>query len=140
SIGAGVSDVFTCSIAVVDGLWLPASSEAVTTRPVLLRLARCPPGNAPVAGGVPMSTDHSPDACVVATQVASIVPLRSRSSPTVTRDPGSAVPRITGVVSCVSSGLVMTGAARSEEHTSELQSRENLVCRLLLEKKTTRSE
>src|SRR5690606_41233379 len=28
-------------------------------------------------------------------------------------------------------------AARSEEHTSELQSRENLVCRLLLEKKNT---
>src|SRR5690606_41991755 len=27
------------------------------------------------------------------------------------------------------------GLARSEEHTSELQSRENLVCRLLLEKK-----
>src|SRR5215475_15427436 len=26
-------------------------------------------------------------------------------------------------------------ATRSEEHTSELQSRENLVCRLLLEKK-----
>src|SRR5690606_22606336 len=28
-------------------------------------------------------------------------------------------------------------ALRSEEHTSELQSRENLVCRLLLEKKKT---
>src|SRR5690606_41990962 len=28
-----------------------------------------------------------------------------------------------------------TGLVRSEEHTSELQSRENLVCRLLLEKK-----
>src|SRR5690606_39809972 len=28
-------------------------------------------------------------------------------------------------------------ATRSEEHTSELQSRENLVCRLLLEKKNT---
>src|SRR5690606_40629269 len=27
------------------------------------------------------------------------------------------------------------GLERSEEHTSELQSRENLVCRLLLEKK-----
>src|SRR6266511_5492225 len=27
------------------------------------------------------------------------------------------------------------GRPRSEEHTSELQSRENLVCRLLLEKK-----
>src|SRR5690606_42143780 len=32
-------------------------------------------------------------------------------------------------------------AVRSEEHTSELQSRENLVCRLLLEKKKqTRSD
>src|SRR5690606_40618403 len=29
-------------------------------------------------------------------------------------------------------------AERSEEHTSELQSRENLVCRLLLEKKNRR--
>src|SRR3712207_8752685 len=28
------------------------------------------------------------------------------------------------------------GAVRSEEHTSELQSRQYLVCRLLLEKKT----
>src|SRR5690606_40886467 len=30
---------------------------------------------------------------------------------------------------------VRLGGLRSEEHTSELQSRENLVCRLLLEKK-----
>src|SRR2546430_8681450 len=29
----------------------------------------------------------------------------------------------------------LTGAVRSEEHTSELQSQSNLVCRLLLEKK-----
>src|SRR5256885_12807899 len=33
--------------------------------------------------------------------------------------------------------LVTTPAARSEEHTSELQSPCNLVCRLLLEKKKT---
>src|SRR5690606_18691388 len=32
--------------------------------------------------------------------------------------------------------LDVTPGERSEEHTSELQSRENLVCRLLLEKKT----
>src|SRR5690349_23613208 len=31
--------------------------------------------------------------------------------------------------------LVLGPAARSEEHTSELQSRRDLVCRLLLEKK-----
>src|SRR2546430_7551134 len=30
------------------------------------------------------------------------------------------------------------GRSRSEEHTSELQSQSNLVCRLLLEKKKTR--
>src|SRR5690606_41015547 len=37
-------------------------------------------------------------------------------------------------------GVKTRGAvvARSEEHTSELQSRENIVCRLLLEKKTNR--
>src|SRR2546426_4357487 len=42
------------------------------------------------------------------------------------------------------SGRVAEGAvpnqARSEEHTSELQSPCNLVCRLLLEKKKNRSE
>src|SRR2546430_9070701 len=33
--------------------------------------------------------------------------------------------------------VALDGAARSEEHTSELQSQSNLVCRLLLEKKKT---
>src|SRR5690606_41025548 len=32
-------------------------------------------------------------------------------------------------------GHILGDVLRSEEHTSELQSRENLVCRLLLEKK-----
>src|SRR5690606_39984133 len=32
-------------------------------------------------------------------------------------------------------GVLQPARPRSEEHTSELQSRENLVCRLLLEKK-----
>src|SRR5690606_41334493 len=40
---------------------------------------------------------------------------------------------------CIRCGNIMpsfvAGYKRSEEHTSELQSRENLVCRLLLEKK-----
>src|SRR3712207_8072842 len=36
-----------------------------------------------------------------------------------------------------SHALDATGRARSEEHTSELQSRQYLVCRLLLEKKKT---
>src|SRR5690606_40597674 len=33
--------------------------------------------------------------------------------------------------------VTVGGEGRSEEHTSELQSRENLVCRLLLEKNKT---
>src|SRR5690606_39469048 len=45
-------------------------------------------------------------------------------------------------IGCTSSGVIGggrgvegQGAVRSEEHTSELQSREKLVCRLLLDKK-----
>src|SRR2546430_10224376 len=34
---------------------------------------------------------------------------------------------------------LLLGADRSEEHTSELQSQSNLVCRLLLEKKKNRT-
>src|SRR2546421_5892017 len=36
------------------------------------------------------------------------------------------------------SALLMQNHGRSEEHTSELQSRSDLVCRLLLEKKKTK--
>src|SRR5207302_9701104 len=36
--------------------------------------------------------------------------------------------------------VVLTARPRSEEHTSELQSRENLVCRLLLEKKNKKKQ
>src|SRR5690606_40880746 len=54
---------------------------------------------------------------------------------------GSLIGNHTGDTACQGSGQV-TGRStqflhRSEEHTSELQSRENLVCRLLLEKKKT---
>src|SRR5438477_4785340 len=39
----------------------------------------------------------------------------------------------------VSERIRATGSARSEEHTSELLSHVNLVCRLLLEKKKSQS-
>src|SRR4051794_41236259 len=39
------------------------------------------------------------------------------------------------VVAIVASAAAIAAAARSEEHTSELQSPVHLVCRLLLEKK-----
>src|SRR5690606_41407454 len=40
----------------------------------------------------------------------------------------------------ISRSMRSCSISRSEEHTSELQSREKLVCRLLLEKKNTNQE
>src|SRR5256886_9344627 len=44
----------------------------------------------------------------------------------------------TGAIPLVAA-IAMAGQQRSEEHTSELQSQSNLVCRLLLEKKKKRT-
>src|SRR5690606_40887987 len=52
--------------------------------------------------------------------------------------PGDAARRLRyffGERDATTGDLVREFSSRSEEHTSELQSRENLVCRLLLEKK-----
>src|SRR2546430_12140294 len=51
--------------------------------------------------------------------------------------PGSATSGVTGLTAGTSVTLrwTITNGVRSEEHTSELQSQSNLVCRLLLEKK-----
>src|SRR5690606_40323413 len=43
--------------------------------------------------------------------------------------------RATALLGAVDQAVALGDDLRSEEHTSELQSRENLVCRLLLEKK-----
>src|SRR5256886_11409118 len=50
----------------------------------------------------------------------------------------AAIWAVVASTSCVFVSVIdctTTGAPRSEEHTSELQSQSNLVCRLLLEKK-----
>src|SRR2546430_10689074 len=47
---------------------------------------------------------------------------------------------LTGFESASPIPLVSPNAKRSEEHTSELQSQSNLVCRLLLEKKKPNPE
>src|SRR5690606_42155229 len=47
-------------------------------------------------------------------------------------------PTVHGWVMDIRTGELKDLHVRSEEHTSELQSRENLVCRLLLEKKKKR--
>src|SRR3712207_7706972 len=56
--------------------------------------------------------------------------------------PSSAVfrsPPLTPRISPTRLASALDGSRRSEEHTSELQSRQYLVCRLLLEKKNKRT-
>src|SRR5437868_13499082 len=51
------------------------------------------------------------------------------------RDPDNRYPVIGAMLTDLEHFLEGSGLGRSEEHTSELQSRFDLVCRLLLEKK-----
>src|SRR2546430_5833831 len=69
---------------------------------------------------------------------------------TLFRSPGARATRLPALAGSVASGSTLESEtvgdsfesgrlSRSEEHTSELQSQSNLVCRLLLEKKKTDS-
>src|SRR5215475_432593 len=91
--------------------------------------ARCPHGQVRKGGGAAPMPRYYPLA-------ASSLAIHSRIAV-------SAPPILTARLPCIrtprpcSSSQVQPNSkpTRSEEHTSELQSRENLVCRLLLEKK-----
>src|SRR5262245_63381698 len=54
-----------------------------------------------------------------------------------TATPATSVRRLAASIACWIAIAAATASARSEEHTSELQSLRHLVCRLLLEKKKT---
>src|SRR5947209_17895870 len=54
---------------------------------------------------------------------------------TLFRSPASEPFNSSSIRRCIVFSRAMRNSARSEEHTSELQSRQYLVCRLLLEKK-----
>src|SRR5688572_32695419 len=63
-----------------------------------------------------------------------------RSAPSSAATKRGSTPRLTATragrrIEGNRAGLEPPGTSRSEEHTSELQSQSNLVCRLLLEKK-----
>src|SRR5690606_23108597 len=71
------------------------------------------------------------------TQIPELESLRSLESLHATNSP---LQRLGVIVSLTAlEDLNIANTPRSEEHTSELQSRENLVCRLLLEKKNITS-
>src|SRR6516165_3353555 len=61
--------------------------------------------------------------------------MSARIESRVARSISAAVTSTPRVCACACNLPVMAAPARSEEHTSELQSQSNIVCRLLLEKK-----
>src|SRR5688572_32071131 len=71
---------------------------------------------------------------------------RSRAGSDLERDPRLVQPNVERGVFAKDTGVRVAGlelfleTLRSEEHTSELQSQSNLVCRLLLEKKKDGSQ
>src|SRR2546430_13184024 len=64
-------------------------------------------------------------------------PSSTRNSPSRTSSDSSCNARLAPPSNVFVRPRKVTDAMRSEEHTSELQSQSNLVCRLLLEKKKT---
>src|SRR5690606_40280641 len=86
--------------------------------------------NAPATSAIYTLSLH--DALPISTsRIITPTPPAKGHPPRLTQTPGCAA--LAGTVT--SRAPPPSAAGRSEEHTSELQSRENLVCRLLLEKK-----
>src|SRR2546426_5016618 len=92
-----------------------------------------------LAGAALLPTAAAAGRALVGSADGSVVLFQGDSITDAGRDRGVADPNSAGALG---SGYPLLAAAaalaRSEEHTSELQSPCNLVCRLLLEKKKTR--
>src|SRR5690606_40766849 len=115
------------------------SSAAVSRQEYAGRLAGV--GNSAVLIACTLGARGSRPAATASAKIASakpcqlVWPAATRCQVPPTAASSSARRSATAVTSAISAAGV-----RSEEHTSELQSRENLVCRLLLEKKKRRPE
>src|SRR5207302_10418150 len=75
------------------------------------------------------------DACTPSFNTAAGLAFEARSAGTRPESRAVTSDRPSAKATTRQSMVMATPVIRSEEHTSELQSRENLVCRLLLEKK-----
>src|SRR5690554_7529054 len=114
----------------------PASSSAMATTPSSsAQKIRCHTGDCSSPLEVSMSTTSDPESDEVTknsttSSVATVEVTAVSGSSSRNRNSATEVSAATASDSAVTPSI-----ARSEEHTSELQSRPHLVCRLLLEKK-----
>src|SRR5438132_8598091 len=102
------------------GTWFRTDASAAKTTVIVPAMKRN------ISEGPPLSSAHAP------AYGDTTPPMR----PTATAVP-MPVARMPVGYTCAASAYIVV---RSEEHTSELQSHSDLVCRLLLEKKKARSE
>src|SRR5690606_40493686 len=111
----------------------PSTAAALTASPIPLPEN---PNRVPVPrlpGPCVTTTTSAPSTCLAAS--------RPECTLTASRSPPNACPQVSSPANVSDRSLSVrenhagnaASAARSEEHTSELQSREKLVCRLLLE-------
>src|SRR5690554_6954177 len=84
-----------------------------------------------------LALSQAPPALAIKIARAKPLVMVPKSRPAIPGTPNT-TPTTTGINSANKEGVIISRCAplvRSEEHTSELQSRPHLVCRLLLEKK-----
>src|SRR3712207_8111703 len=70
-----------------------------------------------------------------AAQRTGVLAQASREVSDTSRQAAESLAELRSAIGDISQSTTLASAVRSEEHTSELQSRQYLVCRLLLEKK-----
>src|SRR5690606_30709581 len=115
------------AISTVDGGW-PAAVGAFLVVAALILLTALVPRVGAVIAAIPPSIAQAMLAGV-------LLPLCLAPITGLTENPWGVVPVLLTWLMFARLAPRWAVPARSEEHTSELQSRENLVCRLLLEKK-----
>src|SRR5215203_6404927 len=87
-----------------------------------------------------VAPDATTGACWETTSPVTLAPLCSSTRPlNTTTSPLTRPEMVTGASKAVRDPSTVPSTVRSEEHTSELQSRQYLVCRLLLEKKNKKN-
>src|SRR5699024_11935559 len=92
-------------------------------------MARCNKDVKAISISIPCSFNFFPDV------TASVLPCSDKSTSAQPVNRFSAFQTLCPCLHKISFGIIFLLSIRSEEHTSELQSRFDLVCRLLLEKK-----
>src|SRR5690606_40163111 len=113
--------------------------DSATIRTINISSLRCPVNISGDFGILPLSGEKAPEILAVSFKTKFFALLITTAGKAEVTLDGTCHPVSRGNVVFINYNQVGR-LERSEEHTSELQSRENLVCRLLLEKKKKKNK